>query len=221
MVEWLRRNILKMKIILWVIAFVLFTLAVLQGLLKPVDLAIGGFLIKLGENYYSSIFYWFRFLGHWNISILILIGISILAYKFKARKFAILVLFIFLVMTFIGSGLKQYTSRQRPFKQFYNTSYEEKVSESSRDAYPSGHTLRTTYLWLALTGLISKIGFRRRIQTVIKWISYLVILLVGFSSVVIGAHWLSDIIGAFILAYCFYLILLFYSDYSPLASVKP
>jgi hypothetical protein len=58
-----------MKIILWIIAFILFTLAVLQGLLKPVDLAVGGFLIKLGENHYSSIFYWFRFLGHWNISI--------------------------------------------------------------------------------------------------------------------------------------------------------
>lgn len=209
------------KIILWIVAFVLFTLAVLQGLLKPVDLAIGGFLIKLGETCYSNVFHWFRFLGHWNISIPILIGISLLAYKFKARKFAIFVLFIFLVMTSVGSGLKWYTSRQRPFKQFYNTSYEEKVPESSRDTYPSGHTLRTTYLWLALSGLISKIGFRRRIRAVIRWISYLVILSVGLSSVVIGAHWLSDIIGAFILAYCFYLILLFYSDYSPLASVKP
>ena len=147
---------------------------------------------------------------------------EILISKINLKKFAYFTILIFLVLIMTGGQLKKYTNRQRPSKTNYQASYEDKIkSPLGRNAYPSGHTLRLTYLLLVSGYLITKMKIRRWIKISTKIILFLLILSVGIASVGIGVHWVSDIIGAYILAYGFYLILLFCSRYNPLASVKP
>jgi membrane protein DedA with SNARE-associated domain/membrane-associated phospholipid phosphatase len=63
-------------------------------------------------------------------------------------------------------------------------------------SFPSGHTMAATLLYgvLAVFAVIAFKNWRRRIGTVISAI--VMVLLVGFSRMYLGAHYLSDVLGA-------------------------
>lgn len=66
-------------------------------------------------------------------------------------------------------------------------------------AYPSGHTLGTVIQYGFAIYLTLRLGLHRRFLTTIVVLLALPIVLVGPARVVVGAHWSTDILGAYLL----------------------
>lgn len=64
-------------------------------------------------------------------------------------------------------------------------------------SYPSGHTARAMYLVLAATGVMHQVSRNKAKAFIIVGILYIGI--IGLSRIYLGHHWLSDVIGGFLL----------------------
>lgn len=74
-------------------------------------------------------------------------------------------------------------------------------------SYPSGHSSRTIFLFLVIGALAGRTRLSKKAKEAIRGVLYALIISVGLSSIYLGAHWLSDIIGASLLGYIFFLSL--------------
>ncbi|MEU9867919.1 phosphatase PAP2 family protein [Actinomadura sp. NPDC048021] len=76
-------------------------------------------------------------------------------------------------------------------------------------SFPSGHSVQAMTCWTLLAVLAATAGtLRRRTRVVFAWISAAIIVLVGLSRLYLGVHWLSDVIGGFLLGAVWLLLLL-------------
>ena len=94
----------------------------------------------------------------------------------------------------LNGGLKEYIKRARP-------PYHE-AAHTSGYSFPSGHSMTAfvAYGMLAYI-LIQLIPHRRSRQAAVGALGILV-LLIGFSRMFLGAHWLSDVVGGFAAGAC-------------------
>ena len=85
--------------------------------------------------------------------------------------------------------LKSAFARQRP-------SFENPIITLTGHSFPSGHTMMATLLYglLAVFAVLNLKAWRWRVRAVVM--AGLVILMVGFSRIYLGAHYLSDVLAA-------------------------
>ena len=85
--------------------------------------------------------------------------------------------------------LKVAFHRRRP-------SFEDALSIFQGYSFPSGHTMAATLLYglLAVFAVLAFDTWRQRARAVLG--AFVIVLLVGFSRVYLGAHYLSDVLGA-------------------------
>jgi undecaprenyl-diphosphatase len=101
---------------------------------------------------------------------------------------------ITLAASVVGGGglnrlLKYFFQRQRPY-------FDDPILTLTSYSFPSGHTMMATVLYgvIAAYLLTNARGWQQKVATLL--LASLVILLVGFSRIYLGAHYLSDVLGA-------------------------
>ncbi len=73
------------------------------------------------------------------------------------------------------------------------------VATASGFAFPSGHSAQAVACYGALAWLVAHVTRTRR-STILAWTGAVTLaLLIGFSRLYLGVHWLSDVIGGFVL----------------------
>lgn len=103
---------------------------------------------------------------------------------------------IFLVVTALGGGLldtvvKEVVDRARP-------SLLDPVATAQGKSFPSGHAMSSTFVYGALV-LVFLPVIGRRYRPVVVGGAVLLVLAIGFSRLALGVHYITDVLGGFVL----------------------
>lgn len=149
----------------------------------------------------SALDVFFLFLSNFASGYFIIVAFLILAFFLIKRKRKKAAFTVFL--TLVGSGFfiwifKNLFSRPRPFGC---------LSEQDCFSFPSGHTTIAFYFYGMLFNLITRfVKLRKRYVLVLAMIFGFLIFLVALSRIYLGYHFLTDIVGGFLLGGVFLLI---------------
>lgn len=181
--------------------------------IKTLDQRVSGAFFNLRTPLISAILYYFTQLGSvYGVTVITLLMSSLLLWKQRVLQFFALLLSV------IGSGIsmhfsKLYFHRERPLNLAYYT------TENSF-SFPSGHSTSVMALvgvlcYIALLELKSK---GARITLFLLGSGY--ILLMGFSRIYLGVHFLTDVAAGFLLGFLWVLLAIGLMEYSAVKQLK-
>ena len=101
------------------------------------------------------------------------------------------------ILLMVDKVLKPFFDRDRPPKPRL-------VSDLSPDSFPSGHGAGNLVFYFYLSFVIA--AKRPKFAKYVYGISTFLVLLIGFSSIYVKAHWATDILAGYLFGYCWLLI---------------
>lgn len=146
--------------------------------------------------------------GVWIPVLLTLIAAFVVYYFRKDTVFAVILLVAPLIGNAVKHLLKTYYAVPRP--EFFGC----KVLATTADGYafPSGHTIYTTIFF----GLLAYYAWKYRTELwarILLPVSVILVLLVGYSRVYLGAHWYLDILAGYIVGFVVLVISILIYEY--------
>lgn len=140
-----------------------------------------------------------NFLGHRWVYVVLTLGFAAAFALARAGTEAIL-----LVLTFappaLNSLVKDWVERPRP-----STDLVRVTNDASGFGFPSGHTVGTTALFGLLFFLIPIVVLWRPARWILQLGCLLMVVASGPARVYVGAHWPSDVVAGYVLAFVFLL----------------
>lgn len=125
------------------------------------------------------------------------VGFAIIISIINKRYFVSKILLVNTLGSFVFNFLlKEIFNRTRPLELF--------LVEQGGLSYPSGHSMVTMSMYLAIAYLITREERNPRKKKKVYIIASGLILLMGISRLYLGVHWPTDVIGGFIIGYIFY-----------------
>jgi undecaprenyl-diphosphatase len=108
----------------------------------------------------------------------------------KSRQVFLLIIFSFAVAGISGDILKEIFNRTRPIQEYANElSF---FTRSGSPSFPSGHSTKSVALVLPF---LFYAEYKGRFHTLVKCILVFVALMICFSRIFLGAHYLSDVLS--------------------------
>lgn len=101
------------------------------------------------------------------------------------------------ILLIVDKVLKPFFDRHRPPKPRL-------VSDLSPDSFPSGHAAGNLVFYFYISFILAT--RYPQLTKYIYGIATFLVLLIGFSSIYVKAHWTTDILGGYIFGYCWLLI---------------
>lgn len=188
----------KRKMIVLIISFILFTIItyyIFNDKIKFIDELIQSYILSIRNDLLTNLLTITT-----NISSpYALISLStILLLVIKNKKTPLLIIMNLICSFILNQLAKLIFSRPRPIGI--------NLIEETGFSYPSGHAM----ISMAYFGFIAYLIFKSNINKLIKFILVtllmITIILIGFSRIYLGVHYLSDILGGFFLSIVYLII---------------
>lgn len=139
-----------------------------------------------------------KFITWFGSAICLIIATVLLFIFLKNKKTSLVVLINLVLVTVLNQGMKFILQRPRPT--------EFRIIEETGYSFPSGHSMVS----MAFYGLLIYIIYKHINNKYLKWILIsllsILILLIGFSRIYLGIHYVSDVCAGFLFSIA-YLIL--------------
>ena len=136
--------------------------------------------------------------------ILIVFAVVLLCFgALKAAKYGVIVG----VTSLVGQIIKIIVARPRPYQTNSNISNYSISNVKDFTSFPSGHTLTATVTAIFLVVCLFNVVRNKWGRSGIVAAFSLFVLLVGFSRMYLGVHYLSDVLGAILIAAVVYVII--------------
>ncbi|MEI7624240.1 MAG: phosphatase PAP2 family protein, partial [Actinomycetes bacterium] len=136
--------------------------------------------------------YWLSWIGAGARTVPIVLCVAVLLLLAGKWRWALFLLLSSQAGFLVSNTMKHVVGRTRPP---WTTVSLDQIGTS----FPSGHTYAGITGWVAM-GLIALYLFPRPISTITGWILIVVGVLNGPSRLLLGKHWPSDVLGAWLLA---------------------
>jgi len=186
-----KKRLLILTCLLLLIFFILiFLIQIDDESLKKINLSFNSFITKIQNKSFSLIAEFVSYL--WGISSLFLLTlILIILFVLRGeKKFALFFLIANGVSELSVLILKEITQISRPANAIV---FEDSFS------FPSGHAVSAVVFLGLLTFFVLKKSKSKFLKKISVIFSVFMIFLVGFSRLYLNVHWLSDVIGGFLI----------------------
>lgn len=198
--NYIKENKKKIILISSAVLFTIITYFIFSDKINHIDALVHSYILGIRNENLTSIL-----LTITNISsayALIVLSILLLII-IKDKKLPLLITLNLICSYTLNAFAKVIFTRPRP--EGIN------LIEESGFSYPSGHSMVSMAYYGFIAYLIYKKQTNKVIKTIIILSLLLTILLVGFSRIYLGVHYLSDVIGGFLLSTFYLMIFIKYS----------
>lgn len=138
---------------------------------------------------YQAIIFLDILMSKWVFVLLSVLLVGIL-FIYEKNKEAVFSFFVLFGGGLIGLLMKIFVQRERPLDE---------IIDAAGYSFPSGHTLKATLFFGTLVYLyLGKIK-NDATKSVFVVFCFMMIFLIGLSRYIAGVHWVSDIVGGFVL----------------------
>ncbi len=198
--NYIKENKKKIILITSAVLFTIITYFIFSNQINHLDTLVHSYILGIRNKNLTSIL-----LTITNISsayALIVLSILLLII-IKEKKIPLLITLNLICSYALNAFAKEIFTRPRPTGI--------NLIEESGFSYPSGHSMVSMAYYGFIAYLIYKKQTNKLIKTIIIVSLLLTILLVGFSRIYLGVHYLSDVIGGFLLSIVYLMIFIKYS----------
>lgn len=186
---------MKKVLYLSLIGFILVTLFVIIKKDLYIDTFLYKYISMLINKDLTSVIRIITNIGSVVFSIIVIIIISILLYKYNKKEDLKYFLIIMIIGNITSFTLKLIIARNRPdiLRLMVENTY----------SFPSGHTFITTLLYGSILVLLNKYYKK----SYVLWTIYgILVMLIMFTRIYLGVHYFSDTLGGFFLGIIFLFI---------------
>ena len=177
--------------------FIIYTVLVLTNKLAWLDQAAESFIIGIRSDHLTNIMTIFTNIGGGYC----LTAISLLLLAVVKNKKKVLTIIINLVIVFLTSQIvKLILRRSRPSGVF--------LAYANGYSYPSGHSMVSMAYYTFIAYLLCKNSNNKLFKILTIIITTLIVLLIGFSRIYLGVHYITDVIGGYLLSVTYLMIFL-------------
>jgi len=183
-------------IIIFSILFILLSLLIVKNKTLTLDNNIHNYILSIRSTTLTNIF---KFITSFGGSTFLLILTTLLFILVKNKKISINIVLNLFIIFLLNQITKNIFLRERPLgiNLINETGY----------SYPSGHAMVSLAYYGYLIFLILKTNIHKILKISSTILLSLLILLIGLSRIYLGVHYLTDIIGGFILSIIYLLII--------------
>jgi membrane-associated phospholipid phosphatase len=203
-----RLELIKAGLIILTVAFAGLAFFARMTPYFSIDLAITRSIQQINVPGFSQFMYSISYIGFTPQVLLFIAAISGFVYLSGLRWEGIVAVINALSVTAVGLGLKLIVHRPRPGVDLVHV-----VTHLSDYSFPSGHVLLYTsffgYIFFVAYVLLKKTLLRYSILTVCAAL----VLFIGPSRMYLGAHWASDVTGAYIFGLIWLVLTIFFYQY--------
>ena len=151
------------------------------------------FVANNRNGFWTGFFKIFTRLGSfYTLAVLILIGVILIWFVMKNKRLSVFYAGTFSLVCIANFVIKQIVRRVRPEHLM--------IIEESGFSFPSGHAMMTLCFFALLIHFVWKFIKNKPLKISLISVFSTVIILIGFSRIYLGVHYLTDIIAGFLIS---------------------
>jgi membrane-associated phospholipid phosphatase len=197
-----RQRILLLVLTLLTAGFIVLTILVHLFPVSNIDVEFSREIQEHQNPFIDQVMNLVSMPGYMPQSVILIVATSIIFLLFKYKKAALFVLLTSLSAV-VSTAVKALVNRPRPSKDFVRV-----LHETAQQSFPSGHMVFYVVFFGFLILLMAQLeNVPKVVRYLVGLMSSLLIFTIPFSRIYLGAHWLTDVAGGFLLGLlCLYLL---------------